>query len=391
MQDKPVISNKEIGKWKLGAREYKILSLSLVLNFLFIGVLFKTEALNTKGCDTTVGSVICSLVNAALVAGKIVGTDAGLVDKEYVKTILDDSDLSLASNEGFEPLRYPDGYFILARLQTDKPLDEKSLEENKTEDKKSRETKLEKSDDKGSDEVEDSLDEPIIGSLSDEGAEKELVTDPVTGAEINRKVLRDYANYVKARVDSESVDLEGAFTIVAEGVLNEKGRLDTSRDPRTGKPKSRIIRSQGAEDMTQVAKEAIAAVGDSGWLIYLRKQGIEKINFSVMQDGSEVRIRITSEQPTPENARTIASGLRGIIQGALLLDKNNVKKLGADEKVLLNSAKTSVNRRQFVLDFVMSKAVAQEMIKRRLKEMDGGKGRPSGLAESKSLHRNLSE
>jgi hypothetical protein len=110
-----------------------------------------------------------------------------------------------------------------------------------------------------------------------------------------------------------------------------------------------------------------------------------------MQDGSEVRIRITSEQPTPENARTIASGLRGIIQGALLLDKNNVKKLGTDEKVLLNSAKTSVNRRQFVLDFVMSKAVAQEMIKRRLKEMDGGKGRPSGLAESKSLHRNLSE
>jgi len=391
MQDKPVISNKEIGKWKLGAREYKILALSLVLNFLGIGVLFKTEALNTKGCDTTVGSVICSVVNAALVAGKIAGTDAGLVDKDYVKTILDDSDLSLASNEGFEPLRYPDGYFLLARLQTEEPLDEKPLEENKTEDKKSRDTKSEVSEDKSSDEAEDSLDEPILGSLAEDGAEKELVTDPVTGAEINRKVLRDYANYVKARVDSESVDLEGEFTIVAEGVLDERGRLDTSRDPRTGKPKSRIIRSKGAEDMRQVAKEAIAAVGDSGWLIYLKKQGIEKINFTVMQDGSEVRIRITSEQPTPENARTIANGLRGIIQAALLLDKNNVKKLGADEKVLLNSSKTSVNRRQFVLDFVMSKAVAQEMIKRRLKEMDGGKGRPNGLAESGSLGRNLTE
>ena len=391
MQDKPVISNKEIGKWKLGAREYKILALSLVLNFLGIGVLFKTEALNTKGCDTTVGSVICSVVNAALVAGKIAGTDAGLVDKDYVKTILDDSDLSLASNEGFEPLRYPDGYFLLARLQTEEPLDEKPLEENKTEDKKSRDTKSEVSEDKSSDEAEDSLDEPILGSLAEDGAEKELVTDPVTGAEINRKVLRDYANYVKARVDSESVDLEGEFTIVAEGVLDERGRLDTSRDPRTGKPKSRIIRSKGAEDMRQVAKEAIAAVGDSGWLIYLRKQGIEKINFTVMQDGSEVRIRITSEQPTPQNARTIANGLRGIIQAALLLDKNNVKKLGADEKVLLNSSKTSVNRRQFVLDFVMSKAVAQEMIKRRLKEMDGGKGRPNGLAESGSLGRNLTE
>ena len=390
MQEKPVITNREIGKWNPNARHYKILALSLMLNFLGFGILFKGDALTTRGCDTSIGSVVCSAVNAVLIAGKIAGTDAGFVDRDYVRTILDDSDLTLISNVRFEPLQYPDGYFILARQQDEKTLEPKPVEKKKSESKR-RDDASKKIDDSKSDESQKSLDEPIVGSLSSEGADKELVTDPVTGAEINKKVLRDYANYVKARVDSDSVDLEGAFTIVAEGILNEKGRLDTTRDPKTGKPKSRIISSQGAEDMREVAKEAIAAVGDSGWLIYLKKQGIEKINFTVMQDGSEVRIRITSEQPTPENARTIASGLRGIIQGALLLDKNNVKKLGADERVLLNSAKTSVNRKQFVLDFVMSKVVAQEMIKRRLRDMDGGKGRPSGFAESRSLDRNLSE
>lgn len=385
MTDKPIISGNRIGKWNLVARDYKILALSSVITFLGMGGLFQTNALNTRGCETRVGSVICSAVNTLLIAGRFAGTDAGFIDRDYVSTVLDDSDVTWIENAKFEPLQYPEGYFALANQTITKP------------GVKSAELSIPKTGSRANskkpapvEETEASLDEPIVGSLTDENAEKEIVTDTVTGAQINRKVLRDYANYVKAKVESESIDLEGVFTIVAEGVLNERGRLDTSIDSKTGKPKSRIISSRGDESMRQVAKEAIAAVGDSGWLIYLRNQGIEKINFSVTQSASEVRIQITSEQPTAENAKTIASGLRGIIQGALLLDRNNVKKLGSDEKVLLNSAKTSVNRRQFVLDFVMSKPVAQEMIKRRLGEMDG-KPRSGGSAESKSTDKTLSE
>jgi hypothetical protein len=388
MNDKPIISGRDLSRWNLAMRDYKILALSLVLSFLGFGVLFQTNALNKRGCDTSVGSVVCSALNAVLIAGRIAGTDAGFVDKDYVRTILDDSDLVLIGGLSLEPLRYPEGYFLLANQKELPPV---APSQAKEESRPTAPKTSEKTDSASSLDEAGAIDEVIVGSVSGEDSEPELITDPATGVEINRKVLRDYANYVKAKVDSDSLDLEGAFTIVAEGILNERGRLDTSVDPRTGRPRSRIISSRGDADMREVAKEAIAAVGDSGWLIYLRNQGIEKINFTVMQDGAEVRIRITSDQPTPESARTIASGLRGIIQGALLLDKNNVRKLGADERILLNSAKASVNRRQFVLDFVMSKAVAQEMIKRRLKEMDGGRSKPSGLAESRLLDGRLGE
>jgi hypothetical protein len=386
MKEKQIISGRDLSRWNLAMRDYKILALSLILSFLVFGGLFQSSALNTRACDTSIGSVVCSAVNAVLIAGRIVGTDAGFVDKDYVRTILDDSDLTSIGRMNFELLRYPEGYFLLASQKEIPPVAPSQAKEE------SRPTQPDPSG-KTPSSVEDAgtADEAIVGSVSGEDSEPELITDPATGVEINRKVLRDYANYVKTKIDSESLDLEGAFTIVAEGILNERGRLDTSLDPRTGRPKSRIISSGGDADMREVAKEAIAAVGDSGWLIYLRNQGIEKIKFTVMQDGAEVRIKITSDQPTSENARTIASGLRGIIQTTLLLDKNNVRKLGSDERLLLNSAKASVNRRQFVLDFVMTKAVAQEMIKRRLKEMDGGRGRPSGRAESRLMDGRLGE
>lgn len=384
MSEKPVISGTEIGRWKLRAREYKILALAVVLNILTFGIVFQQDNLNKRGCETRIGNVLCSALNAVIIAGGIVGTDAGLVDRDYVRTVLDDSDLKPLDSARYVVLRYPEGFFLIGKPEREN----QPKSETPKPAPQAREKSRSDSDDSG---TEASLDEPIIGSLTNPDAEIEVFTDPNTGVEINRRVLRDYANYVKARVESDSLDLEGIFTIVAEGVLNEKGRLDTSLDPRTGRPKSRIISSRGDADMREVAKEAIAAVGDSGWLIYLRNQGIEKINFTVMQDGSEVKIRITSEQPNPESARTIASGLRGIIQGALLLDRNNVKRLGSDERILLNSAKTSVNRRQFVLDFVMPKPVAHEMIKRRLREMDGGRSRPTGLADSKDLRNQISE
>ena len=90
-----------------------------------------------------------------------------------------------------------------------------------------------------------------------------------------------------------------------------------------------------------------------------------------MQDNDNLQVIITSDLPTPERANTVSSGIGGIISGALLLDKNGFKKLGEDEKVLLSKANATVNpanAKQFVLNFVIPKATAQEMITRKLKE-----------------------
>ena len=76
--------------------------------------------------------------------------------------------------------------------------------------------------------------------------------------------------------------------------------------------------------------------------------------------------------------------MTGIIQGAFLADKNGWKKLGDDEKLLLSSAKLSVNpenTKQFVLNFMLPKATAQELITRKLNEPEEKptENKPSGF------------
>ncbi len=45
-----------------------------------------------------------------------------------------------------------------------------------------------------------------------------------------------------------------------------------------------------------------------------------------------------------------------------------MKKLGDDEKILLNSAKTTTKDKQFILNFAMPKKDAHEMINRNLQK-----------------------
>jgi hypothetical protein len=201
--------------------------------------------------------------------------------------------------------------------------------------------------------------------------ETPVKSEPVPGIEVNRGPIKKFAADVKVKFDKKEIDLSQNFTVVADGVLTKDGKLDVTIDKKTKQPKSRILKSEGNEQMVEVAKQAIAAIGDSGWLGYLQAQGIDKINFTVVQDNDNLQVIITSDLPSPERANTVSSGVGGIISGALLLDKNNIKKLGEDEKILLGSAKALVNpanTKQFVLNFVLPKTVAQEMIKRKLAE-----------------------
>jgi len=129
--------------------------------------------------------------------------------------------------------------------------------------------------------------------------------------------------------------------------------------------------AEGNEQMVAIAKQAIEALGDSGWLIYLRDQNIEKINFTVVQDNDNLQVIITSDLATPERAKTVSSGVSGVISMALTLDQNNIKKLGDDERVLLSKTQVTVNPqndKQFVLNFVLPKGTALDMITRKLNE-----------------------
>ncbi len=190
-------------------------------------------------------------------------------------------------------------------------------------------------------------------------------SDAVTAVEINKKPLEDFADTIldKTAVENkQKIDLTKNFTVIMDGVITKDGKLDT--DPK----KSRFTKSLGDEEMVNVAKSAIEAIGNSGLLGYLRNLDVEKINFTLIQDDQQITAIITSDQKSPERANTLASGFNGLLKSAFILDSSGMKKLGDDEKLLLNSAKTSSKDKQFILNFAMPKKDAHDMINRNLEK-----------------------
>jgi hypothetical protein len=180
--------------------------------------------------------------------------------------------------------------------------------------------------------------------------------------EINRQPLRDFSKIVKEKFDRKEVDLAKSFLIQLDGALTKDGKFDGA--------KSKFVRTEGDAQTVQIAKQAIEAVGDSGWLGYLRNQGIEKINLTVAQDDSQFSVNLISELPTPERAKTFSTAMTALIQAALLLDKNGSRKLGEDEKLLLSSTKISSENKNFALNIAIPKPTFQEMIQRKLPETE---------------------
>lgn len=401
MQEHFLFESYEIRGLELGPRLFKILGASVLLNLLFLAVGTQGNLLTRKGCESPMVSKVCSVLDAVYLGSIVISTETEYVDEDYKKTELADAEITWVDVSNNTPLKYPEGYFALANpellnptmppgvdlstipvtpaptevnpatapatLPTPNPEAVSDLPNSPFGDNTatpsnpiSRRTRKNKLTDSNTN---------AAPQTNAEVKPEDLIKDPVTGVDINKRPLKDFADVVKARVEGQQVDLNKPFVVVAEAVLLENGRLDVSIDKKTKQPKSRIIRAEGDEQMVELAKQAIAAVGDSGWLIYLKTQGIDKITYQVMQNDEQIQVLVTSDQPTPERANTITSGLKGAIEAALLLDQNNIKKLGDDEKTLLRGATPMANGKQFILNFSLPKPVAQEMITRRLRDM----------------------
>ncbi len=178
---------------------------------------------------------------------------------------------------------------------------------------------------------------------------------------INKHLLQDFAENVKGKVDAKEIDLNAEFSVELEGVLSKDGHFDIKQ--------TKFTKSDGDKQIVDIAKNAIEAVGDSGWLGYLRNLGIEKIKVSLSQDKQDFRAIISSEQPNQNKANTISSSFRALISLALLMDKTSDKKLGADEKLLLSNSKVTSEGNNFILKIEIPKVSFQEMISRKLQEV----------------------
>ena len=85
--------------------------------------------------------------------------------------------------------------------------------------------------------------------------------------------MRDLGKTVAEKVDNKEVDLSQNFTVIAEATLTPDGKMDTSIERKTKKPKSQFIKWDGDPRMIEVVKQSIEAIGDSGWLWLFKEPG----------------------------------------------------------------------------------------------------------------------
>lgn len=429
----------EIKNWEFTPRIYKILLASAAFNILALFVFAQTNILQARACDSPWVGRVCQVIDTVYLGSTILSTDSDYVSKPYEKTELEDAEIVWINQTGTEPLNYPEGYFALANPESqlaevvdpsypttdmppgtfmptspnfpptttpvippttslppqqlppagtnpiaipNSPLGDNLIGKNT---RKGKNRKPENNKPTGDETADNKTDE----SQADQKTAPN--SDPVKSVELNKKPFQDLGKFVSTKwafdpnKTDNKVELK-PFQVVLNAKLTKKLVSDEDGNKREvvgfdGKA-SRWNEKEEAGDpeMIEIAKQAIEAVGDSGFLGHLYNLEMRELKITLTQKDDKVFITVVSAQPTEERAKTLASGLDFLIKMA----KGKVK--GEDEKLLLESAGTPTNNgKMFVMDVGIPKDVVQDMIIRKLadeakKEAEKQKTNPNNSA-----------
>lgn len=428
-QEGDLFNNYEIKTWEKSRRLYRILGISAIGNVLAILIVAQTSLLTMKGCESPLVGRVCQVLDTVYVTSMLFGTEREYIDAVYEKTELGDSEITFVDVSGVTPpLSYPEGYFQVANpMEYQAMLDQMnnpafsndfagipittpstggSLIDTQPNIPKtnpdiidgelptfggysgvaSNPTPTYRRPSRGNRVVRPTPSDNTVAAVDDSIDDNAPVASPtptpitsdaVKDVEINKKPLVDFADVVAAQWEAKEVDLNQNFTLVLDGLITKDGKLDRE------KSKFDVSKQKGDPKMIDVGKSAIEALGDSGYLNYLKLLGVDRINATLVQDEKQITVVINSVQKTAERAASVASGLNGYI----LIGKT-VAKNPSDERTLLDGAKVSADGKSFVLNFTIPKPIAQEMINRKLSEAQAKKAqqpKPNGEIVVKSL------
>ena len=423
-REEELFNHYEIKNWEFSPRLYKIIAASAIFNVLAVVVFAQTNLLQAKACDSPLVSGVCQVLDTIYLGSSVLGTDSEFVSQPYDKTELEDAEITYIDvSSDTPPLTYPEGYFALANPESQQPMFEQvpgnSGFENavppfssspgstsmippmtstpgnsgllgttpnlppvnknpisgdlpdspfgnsstvNTPPSKRGNNKAVKPKDKSPNELPkvDGDEKAENKDKKDESKQPDIKSESVAEVVINKKPFEELGDNINTQLAKNEIDLNAHFDVLMEGIIKPDGTFD--RD------KSRFLGSKGDEQMINVAKDAIQAIGDSGFLAYLKNEGVDRIRLRMTQDDKQITISLVSEQKTPEAANKSASGLNGAISFIKTLDSNGFKKLDDNSKTLINNTKVTSQGKNFVLNFEIPKPQAQELIKKTLNE-----------------------
>jgi hypothetical protein len=174
--------------------------------------------------------------------------------------------------------------------------------------------------------------------------------------QINKRPLKDWlarANDLKVKGE---LDLNANLEMVIEAERDAAGKLHNAE----------VVQKTGDPRLTEVAKDLVGAISDSGILMFLndpkrpKSEDVKRLRLTVKMDQNEVVAMVESEAESPERAQEIATGYNG------LLTIGQLAKKGQDEEVIYKNTKVSANGKQIVVNFTMPRTAAADMLKKQL-------------------------
>src|ERR1700754_246304 len=172
--------------------------------------------------------------------------------------------------------------------------------------------------------------------------------------QINKKALKDFAAYVNTLKNQGKLDLNKPFEVVIEAELDEKGKLQNPR----------FTKKVGDENLVDLFGRMVAALNDSGFLIYLQPISKDnpgaKVIITVKQGENEVLASVSSETSSSARAESVA----GILNNLLFFGAGS--RSGKDEEVIMKNTSRSPEGKKAGGNSSMRRESVVDMIKKQL-------------------------
>jgi hypothetical protein len=172
--------------------------------------------------------------------------------------------------------------------------------------------------------------------------------------QINKKALKDFAAYANDLKNKGKLDLNKPFEVMIEAEIDQNGKLQNPR----------FTKQVGDENLVDLFGRMIAALNDSGFLIYLQPLSKDnpgaKVVITIKQGETEVLASVASETTSDARAASLASVLNN------LLFFGAGSRSGKDEEVIMRNTSVTPDGKKVVVNFSMPRQNLVDMIKKQL-------------------------
>lgn len=172
--------------------------------------------------------------------------------------------------------------------------------------------------------------------------------------EINKKPLKDFAAHANDLKNQGKLDLSKPFEVVIEATLDENGKLKGAR----------VADKAGDENLVNMFREMVAALNDSGFLIFLKPINQDNpgasVKITIKQGEQQILASVETESSSSGNAERLAKTLNTLLVfGARSRD-------GKDEAELMKNTSAAPDGKRVVVNFSMPRQTVLDMIKKQM-------------------------